>query len=238
LGYLFVIIVALTFIFAHFIVDFTLLSSAFFFFLLVVALIGIAAQTAIADTINGILILIDQPFRGGDDIYINEIGSWGEVVSIGLRSTRIHTGDNREITVPNSIIGTSQIINYSHPDPTYRVQIEFVAVGKTFDELQQLIEKTIRGVEGVLPDKPINVIYLSFGGTGRDIRVRWWIEDANNQFTVQNRVFVALEQALAEAGVETPNLTYNLNVQQEADNFQPSLRAIVKNYETDSGSEM
>ena len=48
---------------------------------------------------------------------------------------------------------------------------------------------------------------------------------------------VPFENALAEAGIETPNLTYNLNVQQEADNIQPSLRAIVKNYETDSGSE-
>jgi small-conductance mechanosensitive channel len=147
-----------------------------------------------------------------DTISITKLDTAGAVVSIGLRTTRIQTGDNRMITVPNSVLGESEVINYNLPDPRYRAEIDFIAVGESFCQIKSLIEKTVRGIEGVLADKPVDVIYLFFGGTGREIRVRWWIDSINNLFHVQTKVLVALEKALDEAGIETPNLTYDLHV--------------------------
>ena len=147
--------------------------------------------------------------------FIRDVNTTGEVQSIGLRSTRILTADNREIIVPNSIIAESQVINYSRPDPSTRLQIDFVADGKTFAELTEIIEEAVRSVDGVLPDKPVDVIYLTFGGTGRMIRVRWWVDNINSQFPVQTDVHLALERALSEAGVATPNPIYDVNVQRD-----------------------
>lgn len=212
--YLFVLMLAVTALTAHFGVNSTLLIPSSLFILLIVAIIGAAAQAALADTISGILILTDEPFRIGDTIYITKLDKAGVVVSIGLRTTRIHNADNQRITVPNSVLGESEVINYSLPDPRHRTQIDFVAVGESFDHLKQLIEKTVLGTEGVLQDKPVNVIYLSFGGAGREIRVSWWVESVSSQFRVQTKVLVALEKALDEAGIETPNVTFDLNVQQ------------------------
>ena len=137
-----------------------------------------------------------------------------EVISIGLRTTRIRTGDNRRIIVPNSELGESAVINYSQPEPSYRVQVDFVVVGGSFEQLELIIVETVRAIEGVLPDKPVDVNYLSFGGTGREIRVGWWVESVSSQLSVQTKVFVALEKALDVKGIETPNLTYDLNVNQ------------------------
>lgn len=68
--------------------------------------LGLALQDLVKNLISGILILIDQPFRVGDMIEVD--GHYGEVVNIGLRSTRIHTFDDSIITVPNwSAIGQS-----------------------------------------------------------------------------------------------------------------------------------
>ena len=75
-----------------------------------------------SDAINGFLILMDEPFRIGDRIEIRDLDTWGDVVDIGLRTTRILTLDNRMVILPNSKIGKSQIVNYSFPDPKYRVQ--------------------------------------------------------------------------------------------------------------------
>ena len=72
-----------------------------------------AAQDTLADAIAGFLILLDQPFRVGDRIEITGLGTWGDVVEIGTRSTRIRTRDNRLVIVPNSAIAKDQVVNYS-----------------------------------------------------------------------------------------------------------------------------
>ena len=76
-------------------------------------IVGLAAQTTLADIITGIVLLIDRPFRIGDRIRIEKLDTWGDVIEIGWRSTRILTRDNRLVTIPNSIIGTDMITNYS-----------------------------------------------------------------------------------------------------------------------------
>ena len=68
-GYFIIILGALTFIASHFGFNITLFAPSFLLIALIVGIVGVAARTAIADTISGFLILVDQPFRGGDDIF-------------------------------------------------------------------------------------------------------------------------------------------------------------------------
>ncbi|NCF66162.1 MAG: mechanosensitive ion channel [Chloroflexi bacterium] len=212
--YLFVLLIVVTLVAAHFGFNITLLVPSFLFLLLILGVLGVAAQSALTDAISGILILADEPFQRGDIIHLPQLDMSGEVISIGLRTTRIRTGDNRRIIVPNSELGESAVINYSLPDPSHRSQVDFVVVGESFEQLELIIVETVRAIEGVLPDKPVDVHYLSFGGTGREIRVGWWVESVSSHLPVQTKVLVALEKALDVAGIETPNLTYDLNVQQ------------------------
>ena len=86
--------------------------------------ISLAAQDTLSDTIAGYIILVDRPFRVGDRIEIEGVGTWGEVVDIGARTTRIRTRDNRLVIVPNATIGKSQVVNYTYPDPHYRIEME------------------------------------------------------------------------------------------------------------------
>jgi len=86
--------------------------------------LSLAGQTILADVIGGFVILMDRPFRVGDRIEIKTHGTTGIVEAIGTRTTRIFTDDNRVIVVPNSKVGESLVINYTHPDPRLRQQIE------------------------------------------------------------------------------------------------------------------
>ena len=71
--------------------------------------IGFAAQDILKNIFGGILIIFDQPFQVGDKINVG--GTYGEVVSIGLRSTRIVTPDDNLVSVPNSQVVDSQVAN-------------------------------------------------------------------------------------------------------------------------------
>jgi len=71
--------------------------------------IGFAAQDILKNIFGGILIIFDQPFQVGDKI--NVAGTYGEVVSIGLRSTRIVTPDDNLVSVPNAQVVDGQVAN-------------------------------------------------------------------------------------------------------------------------------
>ena len=71
----------------------------------------IAGQDMLSDMIYGFILLFDQPFGVGDRIEIKELNTWGDVVEIGIRTTRVRTRDNRLVVYPNSIIGRSQVVN-------------------------------------------------------------------------------------------------------------------------------
>jgi small-conductance mechanosensitive channel len=176
--------------------------------------ISLAAQDTLADVISGFIILVDQPFRVGVRIEISGLGTWGDVVHIGARTTRIRTRDNRMVIVPNSTIGKSQVVNYTFPDPRYRIQMDIgVGYGTDIEQVRRIIMDTVSRVEGVLTDKPVDALYVEMGDSAMIFRVRWWLESYVDTRQMFDRVNTALQKALDEAGIDMPYPTHNLNLQ-------------------------
>ena len=167
--------------------------------------ISLAAQDTIADAIAGFIILIDQPFRVGDRIEIEKVGTWGDVVEIGLRTTRIRTRDNRMVIVPNSIIGSNEVINYSYPDPRYRIETHVdIAYGTDIEKARQVIIDAVRQLPGVLADKPVDALYIEMGDFAMRFRVRWWVESYVDTRRMMDHIHTALDKAFAAAEIESP----------------------------------
>ncbi len=205
-----VLIVAFSIILSHFGINISII-----LVVLVVSgfIISFGAQDILTDILSGYIILIDKPFRVGDSILIKELETRGVVLKIGTRSTQIKTGDNREVIIPNSSIGESQVVNYTYPDSQFRVQTEIgVAYGTDIVKMRKVIEGAVREVEGVLSDKPVDIFFLKFGDSARLVRVRWWIDTYKDEYLMLDKVNTALELTLGEAGIELPNNTYDLNV--------------------------
>ena len=208
-----VLIVALSILLTHFGFDISIVAAV-----LIISgfIISFGAQDILSDILNGYLILIDQPFRVGDAIQIEELNKIGRVTEIGTRSTHIQTGDNRVVIIPNSSIGKSQVVNYTYPDPRFRAETEIgVAYGTDVEKMRIVIEGAVRAVEGVLPNKPVDIYYLKFGDSARQVRVRWWIDTYRDEKIMLDKVNAALELALDEAGIELPNITYDLYMKKD-----------------------
>jgi MscS family membrane protein len=167
--------------------------------------IALAAQAALSDTISGFVIMFDRPYRIGDRIEIQDLDTWGDVVDIGLRSTRIRTRDNRMVIVPNSVISKSLIVNHSYPDTQYRIQNHVgVAYGTDIEEARKVIVEAVREVEGVLTDHPVEALFLEFGDSALIFRVRWWLDSYVDTRRMFDSVNTAVYNALNEAGIEIP----------------------------------
>jgi MscS family membrane protein len=175
---------------------------------------SLAAQDTLADAINGFIILVDQPFRVGDRIEIQDLGTWGDVMHIGTRTTRIRTRDNRMVIVPNSTIGKNQVVNYTFPDPQYRVETHLgIGYGTDIERARRIIIDTVQHVEGVLPDRPVDALYNEIGDSAMIFRVRWWIESYEDTRRIYDRVHTALQNALDEAGLDMPYPTQTHNLE-------------------------
>ena len=200
--------------------------------------LSLAAQDTLSDVIAGYTILIDRPFRVGDRIEITDLGTWGDVVEIGTRTTRIRTRDNRLVILPNSTIAKSQVINYTFPDPTYRIQIDIgIGYGQDIERVRQIIVSTVRKVPGVLPDRPVDALYNEMGESAMTFRVRWWIQSYEDTRILYDRVNTALQNALDEAGVDMPFTTYDINVKMDEENVGQISKASMGDSSASTGGD-
>ena len=176
--------------------------------------IALAAQDTIANIISGLVIMVDHPFKLGDRINVPELDTWGDVVEIGIRSSKVLTRDNRLVIIPNSGIADNTVVNYSLPDTTYRLQSD-IGIGTTMDipKVQQLIKKAVRQVEGVLPDKPVDVWFTEFGDSSNTFRVRWWVETYADKRRVTDSVNATIQELALQEGIDLPNPIYTLDNQ-------------------------
>lgn len=195
--------VAIIILLSHFNVDITALVTTLGIGSLAIAL---AAQESLKDTISGFMIMLDRPFRIGDRIEIQDLDTWGDVVDVGLRSSRIRTRDNRMVIVPNSVIGKSLVVNYSYPDTQYRIQIHIgLAYGTDIEVARKIMVDTVRNVEGVLDDRLVEALFLEFGDSALIFRVRWWLDSYYDARRMFDKVNTALYYALTDAEIEIPN---------------------------------
>ncbi|HEY43198.1 MAG TPA: mechanosensitive ion channel [Anaerolineae bacterium] len=189
--------------------------------------IALAAQAALADTISGFIIMIDRPFRIGDRIEIQDLGTWGDVVDIGLRSSRIRTRDNRMVIVPNSVISKSLIVNYTYPTTQYRIEVHIgVDYGSDIELVRKTMIHAVKGVEGVLPDRKVEALFLEFGESALIFRLRWWIESYIDTRRMFDRVNTAVYLALKEAGIEIPNRQVDVHHKIDAERTAQLLREV------------
>lgn len=167
--------------------------------------VALAAQETLGDMITGFTIMVDQPFKVGDRVELLDINTWGDVIDIGLRSTRIRTRDNRMVSVPNSVIGKGLVVNYSDPDTVYRVETHVgVTYGTDIERARSVMIEAIRAEDWVMKDERIEALFLEFGDSALIFRVRCWIKDYVETRRIMDKMNTALYRALNEAGIVIP----------------------------------
>jgi small-conductance mechanosensitive channel len=115
--------------------------------------------------------------------------------------------------VPNSIISKNQVVNYTFPDPRYRIQSHIsIGYGSDIEQVRQLIIDTVRQVDGVLPDQPVDSLYIEMGDSAMIFRVRWWLESYEDTRRMFDRVNTALQNAFDEKDIHTPYPIHTMNL--------------------------
>lgn len=178
--------------------------------------VGFAAQDTLSNLFAGVFVIADAPFRVGDYIVL-DTGDRGQVVHIGLRSTRLLTRDDVEITIPNSVIGGGRITNQSSGgSKSMRVKVPVqVAYGSDVDRLREILMEIASAQDLVLHDPEPRVRFRLLADSGLNFELMIWVGDPSLRGRVVDTLNTAIYKRLAEAGIEIPYPKMDLYMHRE-----------------------
>lgn len=169
--------------------------------------VALAAQDIISNFFGGAIITVDKTFKIGDRIKVDTY--YGDVISIGPRSTRLKTLDFQIVTIPNNKITTNVIVNYSEPDQKLRITLPVsVAYGtdpkKVKDILLEIAQTVINTTEYLLEEPEPKVFFIEFSDSSMKFILYVWAKKYNLPDEVMDAINVQIAERFAEEGIEIP----------------------------------
>jgi small-conductance mechanosensitive channel len=175
--------------------------------------VGFAAKDTLSNLFSGVFIVADAPYKVGDYIVLDNMHR-GKVTNIGLRSTRILTRDDIEVTIPNSIIGNSMIINQSGGvSEKMRIRLKVgVAYGSDIDQVKQILLDVADSEPLVCRQPTPRVRFRAFGASSLDLELLFWANNPEERGRVVDVMNTKVYKRFNEAGIEIPYAKQDLYI--------------------------
>jgi MscS family membrane protein len=167
--------------------------------------LAFAAQETLANMIAGFVIMVDRPFRVGDRIRIPSTQQVGDVVGVGLRSTKLLDYDHNIVTIPNAQIIKNEIVNFSYPDAASRLVIEVgIAYESDMDKAKKILEDVCASFDQILTNPKPEAFLVGFGDFALTLKVVARVRHYKNHYEMADRVRTRIYKDLTSAGIEIP----------------------------------
>jgi small-conductance mechanosensitive channel len=166
--------------------------------------VALAAKDTLANFFGGISLFMDNAYKVGEYIIL-ESGERGEVVEIGIRSTRMKTRDDVIVTIPNSIMANSKIINESAPIPRFRIRVPVgVAYGSNLEKVEDVLLAVADANEQIEKNPEPRVRMRTFADSSVNFELLCWVKDPRDKGLETHNLLKASYRAFAEQGITIP----------------------------------
>ena len=166
--------------------------------------VGFGLQKVVSNLISGVILLVDKSIKPGDVIAI--AGTYGWVTALGGRYVSVVTRDGVEHLIPNEMLISERVENWTHTNSRTRLKIDFGVHYKS--NVRQVIDISVaaaKSVPRVLEDPEPKCLLIEFGDNSVNFQLRIWIADAQNGVqNVKSAVLLAVWDSFQEHGVEIP----------------------------------
>ena len=164
--------------------------------------VGFGSQNILNNFISGLILLAEQPIRVGDLVDIN--GLCGNVEKIGARSTRVKTGTNLEIIVPNSKFLEDNVTNWTLSDTRMRTVVRVgVAYGSSTSDVDRLLRAAVAHCPSAQPTPEPIVLFSDFGDNSLMFEVHFWtdVRSMMQARKAESELRHAIDQLMREANI-------------------------------------
>lgn len=169
--------------------------------------VALAAQDLISNFFGGAIITVDKPFKVGDRVKIDNY--YGDVLSVGTRSTRLRTLDYQVVTIPNNKITTNIIVNYAEPDVKLRITLPVsVAYGSNPEKVKAILleiaHEVIKNSDYLLEDPAPKTFFVEMADSSLKFILYVWARKYNLPDEVKDAINSRIIARFAEEGIEIP----------------------------------
>ena len=174
--------------------------------------IGLAVNGALSNLAGGVLILVTRPFKVDD--FIEAQGYSGVVEDIHITNTKLRTGDNKVVYIPNGPLSSGSIVNYSVKE-TRRVDHTFsISYANDYVKAKEIIAEICEAHELILKDPAPTIRVSAHSASSIDIVTRVWVNSAD-YWTVHFDLLEAVKTAFDEKGIEIPFNQLDVHVKKD-----------------------
>ncbi len=166
--------------------------------------IALAAKDTLSNFFGGISIFMDRTYKLGDYIIV-DTGERGEVIEIGIRSTRIKSRDDVMITIPNAILANSKIINESAPVPRFRIRVPFgVAYDSDLEQVEAIILEIADNNPNVRKSPEPRVRLRSLADSSVNFELLCWLAQPSEKGREIHALLMTIHRVFKERGITIP----------------------------------
>lgn len=165
--------------------------------------IGLAVQGSLSNLAGGVLLLLLKPFRVGDYIQASAAGQEGTVTEIQIFYTKLLTGDNKTVILPNGSLANNSIVNITAQKDRRMDIVVSVSYRADLKRAKEVLEAVLKEDEAVLQEREALVYVSELGSSGVNLGVRCWFQQ-KDYWTGKWRVTENCKLALDAAGIEIP----------------------------------
>ena len=166
--------------------------------------VGLAIKDSLSNILGGLQLVLDKTFKVGDKVQL-ESGEMGVILDIGLRSTKLKTYDNEVIFIPNGYLANAKIKNFTQPDFSIRVNVNFgVEYGTDTEKTQQVVLEAIKKIETVVEKPEPRVQFLKMSDFSLDFVARAWVKSYTEAYSTQLKMTDEIYNALNKANIGIP----------------------------------
>jgi small-conductance mechanosensitive channel len=166
--------------------------------------LGFAVRDSLANILGGVQLVLDKTFKVGDKVQL-ETGELGVILDVGLRSTKLKTYDNEVIYIPNGSLANAKVKNFTVPDVSIRVNVNFgVVYGADPQKVQEVVIDAVKKIESVIDDPKPVVHFLKMSDFSLDFVARAWVASFAEAYDTQIEMTEVIYNALNRARIGIP----------------------------------
>lgn len=165
--------------------------------------IGLGLQHLFNDVVSGIIILLEGTTKIGDILEID--GDVVRIERIGLRTSRGIDRDDIAIIIPNSLITTNKVINWSHQSKKTRFRIDVgVAYGSDVDKVIKILEESAFEHPDITDKNLVQARLIDFGNSSLNFQVLFFSQNVFRIEKVKSDVRRIINRKFLENGITIP----------------------------------
>ncbi|MFQ6109218.1 MAG: mechanosensitive ion channel family protein, partial [Candidatus Aminicenantales bacterium] len=166
--------------------------------------VGLAVKDSLANILGGLQLVLDKTFKVGDKVQL-ESGEMGVILDIGLRTTKLKTYDNEVIYIPNGMLANAKIKNFTMPDLSVRVNVNFgVEYGSDTEKVRRVVLEALKKIDTVLEEPEPQVLFLKMSDFSLDFIARAWVKDYTEAWSTYIKMTDEIYNALNKAKIGIP----------------------------------